>query len=155
MGHGMQNSQLEMGRAVGRIASSAVDAYKQSEEANFISQRERTEHANTTYMQNRAQTEGQETSNRATLGHILQQDYKLREQQVQTERERAAHVRAQTVHAHSAARSASASAAMDELRNREARPTEEGGYGRGTGIGPIFPERVLRNLGDTITDIQR
>lgn len=151
----MENTQGELGRAVGRIASSAVDAYRTTEQSRLMSQQRKTEENTTTYMGSRAQTEAQETSNRATLGHVLQQDWKLRDEQIKTERERQSQVRADTVRAHSAARYYNATSSNEELRNRESRPVEEGGYGRGTGIGPSFPERILRNMQDTITDIGR
>lgn len=152
---GMQNTQDELGRAVGRVAQSAVDSYKQSEQAQLITQQRKTEESATTEMQHRAQVQGQEVSNRATLGHNLQQDWKLKEEQIKSERERQSQIRAETVRAHSAARYANASSANEELRNRESRPTDEGGYGRGTGVGPSFPERILRNMQDTVTEMGR
>lgn len=152
---GMENTQAELGRAVGRIASSAVDAYKNTESANLMSQQHKTEEAATAEMSNRAQVTGQEVSNRATTGHILQQDYKLREQQVKTEVERQAAIRADAVRAHSAARLSNAAADNEQLRYRESRPITEGGYGRGTGVGPGFIDRTLRHLEDTTTEFGR
>lgn len=152
---GMQNTQEELGRAVGRVAQSAVDAYKNTEHAQLLTQQRKTEENATTEMEHRAQVQGQEVSNRATLGHNLQQDWKLKEEQIKSERERQSQIRAETVRAHSAARYADASSKNEELRYRESRPTDEGGYGRGTGVGPSFPERILRNMQDTVTDIGR
>lgn len=151
----MQNTQAEFGRALGRVANSAVDAYKNSEAASLISQQQKTEENATTEMKNRAQVQGQEISNRATLNHVLQQDWKLRDEQIKSERERQSQIRAEAVRATSAARYANASAANEELRNRESRPITEGGYGRGTGVGPGFIERITRHAGDSITEIGR
>lgn len=151
----MANTQEELGRAVGRIASSAIDSYKNSQAAELMDQQRQTEKEATTEMHNRAQVQGQEISNRATLGHVLQQDWKLKEEQIKSERNRQGQILADTVRATSAARYYNATSANEELRNREARPIDEGGYGRGTGVGPSFPERILRNLNDTITDVTR
>lgn len=149
----MQNTQEELGRAMGRVASSAVDTYRSGRQAQLLEQQRKTEENTTTFMNHRAQTEGQETSNRATVGHNLQQDWKIKEQQIQTEKDRQKALRAAADQGHSAARAARANATMEELRNREARPTSEGGYGRGTGVGPSFPERLLRQGQDTLTDL--
>lgn len=148
----MGNTQEELGRAVGRVAQSAVDTYKNTQSARLIEQQRKTEENATTEMNNRAQVQGQEISNRATLNHNLQQDWKLKDEQIKSERERQAQIRAETSRAHSAARYYSATSSNEELRNREARPVGEGGYGRGTGVGPSFPERLTRNLQDTITE---
>lgn len=142
----MENTQAELGRAIGRSAQSAVETYKLGTEASLREQQEKTEKANTTYTQNRAETEGQEKSNRATVGHNLQQDFKLKDEQIKTEKEKQ-----QLYRSH--ARHSAASAANEELRNREARPIPEGGYGRGTGIGPSFPERITRQMQDSLTDL--
>lgn len=155
MGQSMRNTQEELGRAVGRIASSAVDTYRSGEAAKMVSQQRETEKYATTEMSNRAQVMGQEISNRATLGHNLQQDWKLKEEQIKSEKERQGQIRADAARAHSAARYSDAATANELLRNREARPVGEGGYGRGTGIGPVFPERMLRQLQDTLTEFGR
>lgn len=128
---GMANTQEEMGRAVGRVAQSAVDAYKTTSAAELVDQQQKTEKANTTFMQNRAETEGQEKNNRATAGHNLQQDWHIKERQK-------ALIEAQTKAAHAASAASYASAGESSEKTRQYHNNGLPGYGLG--------ERVLRNL---------
>lgn len=153
--HGMSNTQEELGRAVGRVAQSAVDTYKSTQQAKLIEQQNRESQQREVVGAASAKNLHYDTENKIKTNMKIQADTDLVDQQIQTERERAAQVRAETVRAHSAARYSNAASTMEELRNREARPITEGGYGRGTGIGYGFPERTLRHLEDTITDIGR
>lgn len=126
-----QNTQEEMGRAVGRIASSAVDAYKNSEAAQLIRQQEKTEVNATTEMDHRAKLRGQEVSNAATMGHNLQQDWHIKERQkklIEEQTKAATATSAQTY--------ASAAKMLEETRQYKNQGMP--GYGLG--------ERVLRNL---------
>lgn len=84
----------------------------------------------------------------------------LLKQQLETEKERASYVRAQAgaAAASSAASYAAAKRHMSEtewrnLQLREAKPVGEGGYGRGTGVGPDSRERLIRNVQDSLTEI--
>lgn len=150
--HGMRNTQEELGRAVGRIASSAVDAYKSGAEAKRT--QADTETIDTLRKPQRDLLVKQEAGKSAEIDLTTHQTDTERER-ANTERERAALIRAETSRAHSAARYSNAAAGMEELRRREALPITEGGYGRGTGVGPSFPERLTRHLDDTITEIGR
>lgn len=145
---GMTNSQEELGRAIGRTVQSAIDGYKMTSEAQLTQQKKRTEEATSAYMDNHAQVEGQEVTNRAKLGYNLDQDYKLKGEQVKTEQDRQRALRASALQSTSAARAHGAAAALDELRHREARPVTEGGHGRGTGIGPGTVDRIIRQTED-------
>lgn len=126
-----QNTQEEMGRAVGRIASSAVDAYKNSEASQLIHQQKETEENATTEMDHRAKLRGQEVSNAATMGHNLQQDWQIKERQkhlIEEQTKAATATSAQTY--------ASAAKLLEETRQFK----QQGMPGYGLG------ERVLRNL---------
>lgn len=149
---GMQNTQAEIGRAVGRIAQSAVDTYRQGAEAKRT--QADTETIETLREPQKDLIVKQEAGKSAEIDLVTHQTDTERER-AKTERERAALIRAEAARAHSAARLSNAAASMEELRNREARPIPEGGYGRGTGIGNSFPERTLRHLEDSVTDITR
>lgn len=137
----MQNTQEELGRAVGRAAASAVDTYRMGEDARLKgSQRDLTDE--------QTRKVGYETTlldsqHGRTLGET-----ELIRRQEQTERERAEVERQKARLYASSARAASAGAALDELRHREARPTTEGGHGRGTGIGPGTVDRFIRQAED-------
>ena len=149
---GMQNTQADIGRALGRVAQSAVDTYRQGEEAKRT--QADTETIETLRNPQKNLIVKQEAAKSAEIDLVTHQTDTERER-ANTERERAALVRAEAVRAHSAARLSNAAASLEELRNREARPIPEGGYGRGTGIGNSFPERTLRNLQDSVTDLTR
>lgn len=125
----MGNTQEEMGRAVGRVAQSAVDTYRAGESARMISQQRETEKANTTYTQNKAETEGQEKSNRATVGHNLQQDWHIKERQK-------ALIDAQTKAAHAASAASYARSGVDDETARQYKKNGLPGYGLG--------ERIIR-----------
>ncbi|QCQ84785.1 DNA pilot protein [Blackfly microvirus SF02] len=149
-GAGIQNTQEEMGRAVGRVASSAVDTYKTFEGTKLIgAQKELT-----------AAQKDRVGSEKVALDAGAQKDHAsedLLHRQEQTERERidnakaeTARIRATTAREAAGARAANASASLDELRHREARPVNEGGFGRGTGIGPGTVDRFVRQAEDLV-----
>lgn len=121
-----ENTQLELGRAIGRIGSSAIDAYKTSESAKLVGQQHETEKAMTTEIQNRAQVTGQEISNRATIGHNLQQDWHIKKAEEDL-------IKAQ-------AGAARARAGVDAELSRQYQKNGLPGYGLG--------ERVVRSMGD-------
>lgn len=153
MTQGMQNTKLELGRAVGRVAQSAIDAYRGTAEAQLTEgQTELTD-------QNKKESKARENL------HIVNQKKAMEETQNIIDEN--ANIKAQNeliranagaAVAGSARSYADAARSMEDakfgaLRNREAKPIGEGGYGRGTGTGPSFPERVTRQLQDTITDL--
>lgn len=158
----MGNTQAEMGRAIGRIAQSAVDTYKSGKEAEQTEALTGRTNAEKHLTNNKINTENWNTD-RAMHDAALTRDARfLQNAQTDTERERAALVRAQKAAATASSAASYASARRDmgaasneELRNRESRPINEGGYGRGTGIGPSFPERTLRHLEDSVTEFGR
>lgn len=151
----MGNTNEELGRAIGRAASSAVDTYRIGEDARLKShQSDLTQKTSLTEEQRRNQLEQQ-------TGLTREQKFRTNAE-IDTEKERAALVRAQkgAANASSAASYAAAQHSMENarfrrLQNREASPTSEGGYGRGTGTGPSFPERLTRQMEDTVTDLER
>lgn len=148
----MENTQTEMGRAIGRAAQSAVDTYRLGEDARLkSSQRDLTDE--------QKRKVGYETTVLDSSNRKIIADHDLTREQEKTERERQALTRAQagaatasSAHSYAAASRALSDAAFRNLQTREARPIAEGGYGRGTGVGPSFPERILRNMQDTVTD---
>lgn len=127
----VENTQAELGRAVGRVAQSAVDTYKTSETAKLVGQQYETEKNATTEMTNRAQLRGQEVSNAATQGHNLQQDWHIKERQKHL-------VEAQTDAAKAASASSYAGAAKALEETRQFRNQGMPGYGLG--------ERILRGI---------
>lgn len=151
-GLAMENTQAEMGRAIGRATQSAVDTYRMGEQSRFITQQRETEKHATTEMSNRAQLRGQEVSNAATTGHNLQQDWHIKERQKKLIEEQTKAATASSAASYASAAERLANAGFRNLQTREAKPVGEGGYGRGTGVGGSFPERLTRNLQDTITD---
>lgn len=141
----MENPLSEAGRGLGRAVHSAFDTY------NALSGNERAEKifpAQKTMVEQQGQHEGQK------MEKTIQETYteKERNKLLREEQNRA---RANTAAGYASAREHNARASNEELRNRESRPTSEGGYGRGTGVGPSFPERVIRQLEDTGTGLER
>lgn len=139
----MGNTQEELGRAIGRAAASAVDTYRMGEDARLKgSQRDLTDE--------QTRKVGYETTLLNTQhGRGLAETDLIRRQE-QTERERAEVERQKARLYASSARQAAAGASLDELRHREARPVNEGGHGRGTGIGPGTVDRFVRQLEDAV-----
>lgn len=122
----MQNTQGELGRAVGRIASSAVDAYRNTEAAALV--------------KNQAKTEDMRFSS-------VEQDVGLkREQKFRTNaeidnvKEQNAVIKAQADLVRAQAGSARARASVDAETARQISKHGMPGYG--------FGERVIRGLGD-------
>lgn len=131
---GMENTQMEMGRAIGRVASSAVDTYKTGEQARQISaQRELTDE--------QTRRVGYETTNLDRDSQKKSAETELTKRQEQTERERGQTERdkQKLYRAHSAA--AYAGADVDAHRSRV--------YGKfDSPTAPGTVERVIRSMGD-------
>lgn len=137
----MSNTQAELGRAVGRVASSAVDTYRMGQDAKLKEEQQ-------DLTRNQTRTEDMRWSS-------VQQDVGLkREQKFRTNaeidlvKEQQGTERAKQRALAATARQAHAGAAFSELQHREARPTTEGGHGRGTGVGPDTRERFIRQVED-------
>lgn len=149
----MQNTQEEFGRAIGRAAGSAVDAYRMTEDAQLkASQREQTDKQ--TVLTNQKIDESLSAARNLDADTHKKIEEKFRtNQETETEKERTRAVRANSAASYASANRDNAAANIDILRHREARPVKEGGYGRGTGIGPDTGERFKRqveDLGQTI-----
>lgn len=149
----MGNTQADLGRAVGHMASSAVDAYRTTEQSkNIRADTTLKEGPQKTLIEQQGQHEGQR------MEKTIQETYTEKERnKLLTEEQKLRKAQSTAAYASSAnslanARAAAADAALNELRHREARPVDEGGYGRGTGVGPATPERLIRNVQDTITN---
>jgi len=146
----MGNTNIDLGRAIGASVSSALDTYKTGQEAKLKS-------SQTDLTDEQTRRVGYETTNLdAATGKTLadtdvsRQERKNREAEYENIRKTGRAIDASTAQRYAAARAASADASNSELRNREARPVNEGGFGRGTGVGPSFPERVTRQLEDLV-----
>lgn len=72
----MGNSQAEMGRAVGRMVSSAVDTYRTGEQAQLLSSQKNVADAQETNVTTDTQHKGQLVSKAAAETHNVQQEYK-------------------------------------------------------------------------------
>lgn len=144
----MQNTQEELGRAVGRAASSAVDTYRMSEDAALKSSQRSFTDANKELTDENKRKVGFETTKLDSESRRNDADTDLTRQIRKTEEERTKAVRATSARDYAAARQHAAGAALDELRHREARPVNEGGHGRGTGIGPGTLDRLSRQAED-------
>jgi len=144
----MQNTQEELGRAIGRAASSAVDTYRMVKDADLKdSQKDLTKE--------QERRVGYETTNLdADTGKKLSEtDLTRRQEQTereraQTEKDRQAAYRANSAASYASAHRDHAAGNLDDLRHREARPVNEGGHGRGTGIGPGTVDRITRQVED-------
>lgn len=72
----MGNTQDEMGRAVGRMVSSAVDTYRTGEQAQLVGAQKKVADAQETNVTTDSQLKGQQTSKAAAETHNVQQEYK-------------------------------------------------------------------------------
>lgn len=151
----MANTQDEMGRAVGRMVSSAVDTYRQGEAARLIGKQRETQD----YVQENTATDTrkktEELITTKNLGDRYLEDTKNARDQNDVIKAQKELVRAQSANAYANASDALSRAEFNRLRTREARPVNEGGYGRGTGVGPGTLDRWGRQLEDTITEMGR
>lgn len=137
----MANTNEELGRAVGRIGNTAVDIYKTGKEAQQIDRQGELTNEHTRRV-------GYETTLLDRQAGKVNAETDTEKERYHTEKERQKAYRASSAQGYAEARRAGASAALDELRHREARPVNEGGHGRGTGIGPGTIDRITRQVED-------
>lgn len=144
----MMNTQEELGRAVGRVASSAVDTYKTGEAARQISSQRQLTDEQTRRVGYETTNIDADTGKKHAEKELTTRQEQTERERAQTERDRQKAYRASSAHGYASARAAGASASIDELRYNEAKPRDQGGSGRGTGIGPPTTERFGRQLED-------
>ncbi|UDN67770.1 DNA pilot protein [robinz microvirus RP_112] len=150
----MGNTQEELGRAVGRAASSAVDTYRMGEDARLkTSQTGLTDEQKNTQKSTQSNL-SQDTNLKASQGRAAEKHGDLSVEQLNTERSRQKAYSASSAASYAAAREADTRSEFNTMRNNEAKPIDQGGRGRGTGVGPSLPERFGRqveDLGQTVT----
>lgn len=121
-----ENTQLELGRAVGRIASTAIDAYKTTEQAKLVGDQQ-------DYTKEQTRKVGFETP-------VLEMEQKKRKEEVENTREQREVIKAQADMVKAQAGAARARAGVDSETARQFAKHGMPGYGLG--------ERLIRGAGD-------
>lgn len=132
-GIAMANTSADLGRAIGRIGTSAVDAYKSTETARLASAQTETQGATKMLVEQQGQNEGQK------IEKTIQETYSEKERnKLLQEQQKLTKAQAGTAAANSAA--AYAAAARDLESTRQWQQNGLPGYGLG--------ERLVRSVGD-------
>lgn len=126
----MENTQTELGRAVGRMANSAVDAYKTSAEAELVGKTGKLTDEHTRKV-------GYETTVLDATGRKTDAETDRTRQETITEKERAEAIRAQAKAAHASSAASYAAAGLSSETARQYNKYGMPGYGIG--------ERIIRN----------
>lgn len=151
----MANTQDELGRAVGRMVSSAVDTYRTGQQARLFDASKDLTDENTRKVGYETTLLDRQSEKTIADTDRQRQEYKNARDYNDVIQGQKELVRAQSAHAYANASDALSRAEFNRLRTREAKPVNEGGYGRGTGVGPGTLDRWGRQLEDTITDLGR
>lgn len=130
----MENTQGELGRAIGRLVSSAVDTYKTGQESELIGKQTETQDYATTKM-------AHDSALSRDARFKLNADTDVSRQEVENRKETQKLIRAQVGAANAASAQSYANAGEASERTRQYQRSGLPGYGLG--------ERVLRGIGDS------